>query len=269
MVGLFVTSKFERLVVLMKQMDDKIAQIGKLGPRPLTPPFDFAYIDTPRVNALYSQFAPVLREQQRTVQAEGSVGVGAKAGNDIASLSATATKRRSEVSQMNAVPESVERRASSLIEGLRDRGQLRIYSTPGDWIMLKIAAPLDRIRESLNRVVFEGDTSKPLPEVEEVKEELADLEDKLKTELRDLRGQVVFQGKWRVMRNASGVQLEHAFNNDDKASAPQREPLAVFRCTVPLTAVPAGTVELNARIFGTVIKSSPPVIELAPLAIFY
>ncbi len=112
-------------------------------------------------------------------------------------------------------------------------------------------------------------SSKPLPEPEEIKKELADLQDKLKTELRDLRGQVVIEGKWRVTRSSSNAQLERPFTNDDTASARQGEPLVVFRCTVPLTAVPAATVELNVRVFGTVVIANAAIVQLAPLAIFY
>ena len=260
LIGLYGKERYDFVMSRVGKLREMVSLLGDIGaPRPLVAPFDFVFIDEGRVAEMHVQFVPALREQQRTVQTQGTAGVEAKVGGAAASIGASASQQRAETSQLQAVSPSLHRNASELIVGLAQSGQVRIYKDSGGWIVQKLADPLRAVTQVLESVVEDGNYAGTLPSAEEIAAELKidRLQSEMKTELSELAGQVVVEGRWQVSRPGDGtVLLEHSFYPEEHKGRD-----LVFQCVVPATAVGDRSGAVFYRVFGTVVSSESGQIE--------
>lgn len=268
LIGLYGKERYDLVMSQVGKMREAVSLLGDVGaPRPLVAPFDFVFIDEGRVAEMHVQFVPALREQQRTVQTQGTAGVEAKVGGAAASLGASASQQRAETSQLQAVSPSLHRNASELIVGLAQSGQIKTYNDSGGWLVPKLAAPLRELTRGLEGIVNDGNYAGPFPTAKDVAAELKidRLQSEMETELAGLAGQVVVEGRWRVNRIGDGtVLLEHSFYPEEHKG---RE--LVFRCVVPATVVGDRSDAVVYRVFGTVVSSERGQVTIRPLALFY
>jgi hypothetical protein len=283
LIGLLERDRYQQAEALIKVLDTTIARLGAVSSiRPLSPPFDFAYLDVDGLDAMYAQLEPSLREKQRTVERGGQIAADAKLGSEAASVGISANRRQVETSQLQAIDPAAQRRASDLIMMLSDQKRLPVYKDSGAWFVARLIVPLQDAADALKNAWRIGSLSlrsepsldsTPKDSKRRVAESMAEMEQ----ELANLRGQVVVEGPWRIISIRSGIaRLEHDFYPTEPGK-PAREPAVskpedlepvVFALNVPerpfLKSEPH-----DFRVFGSILSSAHSRFEIKALAVFY
>lgn len=261
-----VGSRFEQVNLLVS------SQIQALTSLPVVrPPIDFHYIDTNRVDALYSQLEPELVEKQRTVADTSSGQAKVEVTGGPASIEAGLEKGKNSTSSYSRTDFSAERKCIVIMQYVTDNGRSTYFTNGARWIEQSVAIQaVLRQQQKLLADVFKRESPDlhTVPNQASLEEEVQKSKDRknaldaLKSTLDELKGLVFLDTDFNPSSEGSGPGLVAEFLMAPKG--------VLFRVSVP----ESFRVQIQGRtrltVFGDVTRSltSDGIVEFRAIAVY-
>jgi hypothetical protein len=274
--------KYENKADLMERMSTPEFQAlldgawtAKPSPSEIFPPVDFHYLDSTRVNGLYSEIEPDLIETERSISLSKKLAGSASVEAGAASLKGEAAKETEETSKFERSDASAERKCVLLMNFVLKNGTAHYFTTIRDFYGQR---ELSRVLEA-GRIAYQEALKKTDPTTLTLVPPIDESPGKLSPEQRlavakrieawnqafrkEARGFVVVDGTFRIARTDNNIVFEEEFS--------PRPQYIAFRLTLPAK-LDADVFRDGARmrVFGDVIPSSNDMntLTIHPVAIF-
>jgi hypothetical protein len=235
-------------------------------------PYDFVYIDAPRIDALYNQLEPEMRETERTIKRDH--GTSGKASANVGPVSGEldGKSETAESSSYHPIESSMERKCVEIMKLLDSTNRIRHYSNNRDWIfkrtMTDVGASIQRIRQGTpsSEDINLGETVDEI--IKRNEERRKRLEAEMRAELESMTGFVIIGGDFAIYPEpGNSVQAWEEFS-----PKPSRVRFfgALSNADLKLQGTERAVRKMHMRIFATVMEplNKDGVIRVRPLAAF-